>query len=227
MLSTFSLDVLIKISKHAALAPFVQHVIVGLDQYNQNGLGHNHVWSTVAQFEAWWVGSADQQTLMSSGRDRQMLAEAFRNLPNLKTVGIRDYDARGRTRDDEHWHSYGAPTVFRETGLRLRTASGEQAASGIFTLLLQALADVNKPCPNVEVIIRGSGYGLTDFGFFIPAVSNMQPVLDGLQILLLTISEVHSSMLNSQIQGMWKYSSHAGRGCQILPFAILRHCLET
>jgi hypothetical protein len=199
MLSTFSLDVLIKISKHAALAPFVRHVIIGLDLYTEVALGHNHVWPNVTQFEAWRDGWADQQALMSSGRDRQMLAEAFRNLPNLETVGIRDYDARGRTRDDEQWHSYGAPTVFRETGLHLRSAVGPEAASGIFTLLLQALADVNKPCPNVEVIIRGPVNSLNDFAFFLPAVSNMKPVLDGLQRLLLTMTQGH--LANPRIQG--------------------------
>ena len=200
MLSTTSLNALIGISKHAAFAPFVKHVIIGLDQYQATPHGRFHTWTSIAQTEAFRDGWADQFALTSSGRDREMLAEAFRNLPNLTTIGIRDYNAQGRTRDEDRWRSYGSPTVARQTGIALRGASSEYA-SRVFTLLLQALADANKPIPTIEVILRSHGTGLSDFAFFLPAQTNLKPLLNGLQQLLLTLSFTeHMSVTNSVSQ---------------------------
>ncbi|KAF2675762.1 hypothetical protein K458DRAFT_425230 [Lentithecium fluviatile CBS 122367] len=190
MLSTPSLDVLVRISKHAALAPFVKHVIVGLDQYGPSP--SYHIWQTVAQVESYRNGWADQCTLSSSGRDREMLAEAFRNLPNLDTIGIRDYCADGRVRDDNRWRSYGAPTVQQQTGVGFNTSSSDYATK-VFPMLLQALADANKHIPSIEVILRTHGTGLGDFAFFVPSAdTKLVPVLDGLQQLLLTLSSGES-----------------------------------
>lgn len=215
MLSTFSLDVLINISKHPALAPFVKHVIIGLDQYEPPV--RHHSWSDISQCEAFRNGWADQYTLTSSGRDREMLAEAFRNLPNLSTVGIRDYNAQGRTRDEDRWRSYGAPTASRQSGIPLRGASSEYATR-VYTLLFQALADANNPTRSVEIILRTPGTGLSDFAFFLPAVTTMRPVLDGLQQLLLTLNfKEHLSMDNPviayQTSSTWTTSDTTRHRC--------------
>jgi hypothetical protein len=186
MLSTPSLDVLISISKHAALAPFVRHVIIGLDHYTLPSAFHS--WTNTAQFDAYRRGWADQYTLMSTGRDREMLAEAFQNLPNLETIGIRDFSAEGRIRESDRWRSYGAPTVYQETGIHLAGTSSDYA-SRVYTMMLQALSDTMRIVPSVEVILRMPNTGLSDFAFFVPAADmKLQPVLNGLRTLLLTLN---------------------------------------
>jgi hypothetical protein len=196
MLSTFSLGVLISISKHAALAPFVKHVVIGLDGYNHPRSG-DRSWAGMEQCEAFRNAWADHHTLISSGRGLRMLVQAFQNLPNLATVGIRDYDAPGRTRDEDRWRSYGAPTLFRQTGIRNRGCSSEYATD-VYTLLVQALADSNTPVQAIQVILRAQGLGLSDFAFFAP--TDLRPIANRLQQLLLTIDfGEHMSIISPKV----------------------------
>ncbi|KAF2636247.1 hypothetical protein P280DRAFT_553044 [Massarina eburnea CBS 473.64] len=182
MLTTPSLEVLIAISKHAALSKFVKHVIIGIETYDHPTA---HIPSAAA-FWAYRHGWADQTNLFNTGRDRLMLAQAFRNLPNLTTLGIRDYDATGRVRDDNNrWRSYGAPTAERETGIRFTRPSTE-IASRAYQVLLQALADAEKTIPAIEVILR-MRTGLNDHAFFVPLDEKLNSALNGLQQLLLTL----------------------------------------
>ena len=41
----------------------------------------------------------DHMTLLNTGHDVEMLAEAFSNLVNLETIGMRDFNSRSRRRD--------------------------------------------------------------------------------------------------------------------------------
>ncbi|KAF1972636.1 hypothetical protein BU23DRAFT_554851 [Bimuria novae-zelandiae CBS 107.79] len=187
MLTTPSLQALVGISRHGALKKAMKHCIIGLESYKdtQNWLPPNADASWKLAFHR---GLADQFALMSSGRGRDLLAEAFRNLPNLETLGIRDYNAQGRARDDNRWSSYGAPTVFQETLCALRCGSGDWA-SEVFLLVTQALAEANRAIPSVETILRGVSKGLTDIAFFLPSPNDkMDLVLNGLQQLLLTLN---------------------------------------
>jgi hypothetical protein len=45
--------------------------------------------------------------LLNTGRDVELLAEAFSNMANLSTVGIRDFNSRSRRRDypNVEWRS--------------------------------------------------------------------------------------------------------------------------
>ncbi|KAF2019212.1 hypothetical protein BU24DRAFT_405915 [Aaosphaeria arxii CBS 175.79] len=191
MLTTPSLTTLIDIAKHPALSKSLQHVIIGLDhyQYTSNGF------TTFGEAEKYYQGFADQQYLIHSGQDREMLAEALCALPNLKTIGIRDYSAVGRVREGSRWNSYGAPTVFRETGLMLpphKTGADILAAlpAKMFTLIMNALADAKKPVPEIETILRAIGSGLSDAAFYLPEYQSVkfEPVLQGLKTLLLTVN---------------------------------------
>jgi hypothetical protein len=67
-------------------------------------------------------GCEDQKALLNTGIDREMLTAAFQNLENLHTVGIRDFNSNGRSRDGINWSSWGATTVLRETGVELKFA---------------------------------------------------------------------------------------------------------
>jgi hypothetical protein len=78
MLTTPSLTALVEISKHAALSKVVKHVIIGLEQYQPNFQGPINK-----------EGVADQMWLLHTGRHCVMLADAFRNLSGLQTIGIR------------------------------------------------------------------------------------------------------------------------------------------
>ncbi|KAF2788789.1 hypothetical protein K505DRAFT_328677 [Melanomma pulvis-pyrius CBS 109.77] len=193
MLTTPSLQALVDISKHAALSKFVKHVIIGLEQYDAHG--HDLLSETSpTHAETYRASWADQVKLTTNGRDRELLAHAFRNLPNLRTLGIRDYSANGRAREgDAKWHSYGAPTIFAAMGVPLTCSAPNPSfdfATKVYELLLLALADANASVPSIEVILRKRGAGLGDFGFYLPPdlVPKLEPVLDGLQTLLLTIN---------------------------------------
>jgi hypothetical protein len=90
MLTTPSLDALVKISKHAALSKVVKHVIIGLENYEQSPPISHYRDPDQTKHEKYCNGLADQLNLLGSGRACIMLAEAFRNLPHLTTLGIRD-----------------------------------------------------------------------------------------------------------------------------------------
>lgn len=195
MLSTFSLQALVDISKHPALSKVVKHVVIGLEQFHNTIIYPDPDGSKLEKYRK---GQADQFVLLATGHDREMLSEAFRNLPNLETVGIRDYSAVGRVRDqDQKWRSYGVPTILKETGIRLQcTTRGHMDDTGdprlssrAFSMVLSALADASMPQSiNIEVILRSRGTGLAGFAFMVPEHTKMQTVLPKLRTLLLTLN---------------------------------------
>jgi hypothetical protein len=105
-----------------------------------------------------------------------------------------DYSAPGRFRDGAQWHSYGAPTVARETGVVLRPNSGielNKYSSMVFSTMIQALTDANQSVPEMEVILHTHMSGLMDYAFYIPPPlkQELKPVLEGLRVLLLTLQD--------------------------------------
>ncbi|KAF1961007.1 hypothetical protein CC80DRAFT_465449 [Byssothecium circinans] len=193
MLTTPSLSALIEISKHTALSKVVKHVILGLEKYDRNYVRFADIASSKAHRNGW----VDQVRLLSSGRAGQMISEALRNLPNVTTIGLRDYAAQGRVREDNsRWRSYGAPSAERESGVRFPHTT-TAFASDAFSLLLQSLADADKIVPSIEVILRHAGVGLDDSAFYIPPGSaKLPPVLDGMKQLLLTIDMNDKALIN-------------------------------
>ncbi|KAJ9139351.1 hypothetical protein NKR23_g7914 [Pleurostoma richardsiae] len=128
MLTTFSLQTLIDISQHPVFSSELQHLIIGLDHYSTSawppaavGFDEMEADSTLAYMDA----KTEQSDLLQTGKGLSMLTEALRNLPNLQTIGIRDFNSPTRTRDGEHyfWRSYGATTVVKELGERLSMTS--------------------------------------------------------------------------------------------------------
>ena len=139
-------------------------------------------------------GHADQLALLNNGIDREMLTEIFKGLTNLETVDVRDFCAK-RERDGTYWASWGATTVYKETGVRLResycgTGSQSRFVSHVFSNLMYSLGVAGRTPPRFEVLLRQQPAGLPDGAFHLanfmyPAV---QPVLQNLKALFLTLN---------------------------------------
>lgn len=119
MVSEFSLQALVDISK-SRLSPSLVHVIIGLDQVvNEIRITPNHL--SIPEY----IKSNERafnynttETFLSTAQDIEMLAEAFSNLSNLETVGLRDFYSVSRNRDypqQDRWRSYGVGT-FEQAG---------------------------------------------------------------------------------------------------------------
>lgn len=170
-------------------------------------------------------GYADQQALINNGIDREMLTEAFKGLSNLETVDVRDFNAK-RERDGTWWNSWGATTVHKETGVRLResyrgTGSQSRYLAHIFSNLVYALGVAGRAPPRFEVLLRQQPGGLPDNSFHLanfifPAV---QPVLQNLKALFLT--------LNLNDMSSATFHTHNG-GVPVVPASgrSLRHFLS-
>ncbi|OBT39792.1 hypothetical protein VE00_09668 [Pseudogymnoascus sp. WSF 3629] len=205
MLTETSLQALIDISNHPTLSQCLRHVIIGLDNYDYSGRPLPH-FSQDAQANRYRAGLANQFTLLSTGQDRDMLACAFRNLPNLQTVGLRDYSSGGRIRDSGQWHSYGATTIFEETGVRLAGGYRQGAidtdlryASRAFSSVLYALGQSSARPAAFEVLLKKRGFGLRDYAFNIPNFlePSVVPVLASLKTLLLGVSLANESIFDT------------------------------
>ncbi|OBT62150.1 hypothetical protein VE03_08327 [Pseudogymnoascus sp. 23342-1-I1] len=197
MLSETSLQALIDISNHERLSQFLSHVIIGLDSFetgrSQSGFGQT------TDAKRYGAGLDDERNMLSRGQDREMLAQAFRNLPNLQTVGLRDYSSGGRFRDNGQWHSYGATTIFQETGVRLlngrySTDADTQFTSRAFSSILYALGQSGAKPQAFEVLLRKTALGLPYDAFKIPNFFEpwVTPLLSSLKTLLLTIDSTSS-----------------------------------
>ncbi|KAG9855345.1 hypothetical protein KCV05_g7156, partial [Aureobasidium melanogenum] len=103
MLEQLSLQALIDISNHPTLASRLSEVVISThifpsdpDIISTGKALHNNAY-------------VSHDVLMASGQAVHMLSEAFSKLSNLRTVGLRDYNASGRYRDGEFatWKSWG------------------------------------------------------------------------------------------------------------------------
>lgn len=127
--------------------------------------------------------------LLTTGRARDLLVEAFSKLPNLRSVGLRDYEGNGRTRDGEKakWRSYGWSLSDIPPYSRDRYAPPDS----ILPLLLFALSEASVRPTNFEAFLRRTR--MLDCSFdldYLP--SGVAPVLSGLRTLLLSLDEGQS-----------------------------------
>lgn len=193
MLSHDSLQTFIDISKHVGFSQKLTHVIIGTNVYTDAPLRFRDEEAAIQYIE----GFDDQKTLISTGLDREMLTEAFQTLPNLKVVGIRDFNSNTRMRDGATaaWSSWGASTAYRQTGISLNfTTHGHisETAIGftarIFQNVLFALSKAGRSPSQIEVLLRR--HHLPDSAFHIPRFlqSKIEPVLLNLNTLLLNIN---------------------------------------
>ncbi|KAK3675814.1 hypothetical protein LTR78_004455 [Recurvomyces mirabilis] len=104
MLEQVSLQALVDISKHPVLSKQLSEVIISTHKLPNQYSGFNRLSSALIE-----SGYVDQDVLITTGLARDMLVQAFSNLTNLRTVGLRDFDGLGRYRDgiDARWRTYG------------------------------------------------------------------------------------------------------------------------
>lgn len=223
MLTAESLQCLVDISLHPKLSTVLEHVIISLDKYRLDDIHlafpDNDATGTKAGRAARYrQGVYDQVALLNAGQDRELLTQAFRNLKNLKTVGVRDFNNGKRWRDGEgaEWRAYGVNTIWRETGMKLDLFSGTRQmysplvqypgagtalafSARAFSTVLGALGSSGATPENIEVLLRDRSNGLPDYAFHIPQylAPKVAPLLARLKTLLLTMDLGQLAMLDA------------------------------
>ncbi|KFY37268.1 hypothetical protein V494_04849 [Pseudogymnoascus sp. VKM F-4513 (FW-928)] len=196
MRSEISLQALIDISNHQRLSQFLSHVIIGLDSFENARIPLDFRQTQPARAKQYNARLADERTFLSTGQDREMLTQAFRNLPNLQIVGLRDYSSGGRDRDNGEWNSYGATTILDEIRFPLLGSPFMYAHDGdvrfageAFSSLLYALGQSGAKPQAFEVLLRKPNLGLPYDAFKIPHFfePSVLPLLSSLKTILLTI----------------------------------------
>ncbi|CBX99591.1 hypothetical protein IAQ61_005155 [Plenodomus lingam] len=194
MLTHPSLQALVDISKHPGFCKTLQHVIIATNVYNPDPRPFRDKKSA----DLYTQGYMAQKTLMATGIDRDMLTEAFQNLVNLHTVGIRDYHATSRLRDGQSasWASWGATTVWKDTGVHMsfanrntyRPENNSPFLTRVFPTVNYALGMAGRTPPSLEVILRKEL--LPDSTFDVPdfLLPTIEHVLRGYASLLLSVS---------------------------------------
>ncbi|KAK1826541.1 hypothetical protein QBC39DRAFT_364105 [Podospora conica] len=212
MVFSDSLQALIDISKHPALSAVLKHVIIATDTLSQQvtaniGMARPHSIPSLGDdtyiFNRAYLALADQNNLLDSGGLKDILAEAFRNLPNLEIVDIRDFNSSTRDRDGEgtRWTSYGSKTLGQLVsptfnGITLvSTYDRPRLPEQIFSATVAALAAADARAQQIHINLRASQHGkpawsLTDKAFYIPPrlEAPLEAVLGRLTTLHLALS---------------------------------------
>ncbi|KAI0022310.1 hypothetical protein F4780DRAFT_733770 [Xylariomycetidae sp. FL0641] len=144
---------------------------------------------------------------MEDNHDLALLTKALDNLPNLVTLGLRDFNSNTRYRDNTVWRPYGSNTLARETGYDFSLYSAYQSLSRyereyvlrrLFRGLLQAVAKVHRQQrvvgserqslpTRLEVILRHGPLGDSAFALPDHMGETISPVLTDLKALFLVI----------------------------------------
>lgn len=193
MIEHVSLQALVGIANHPTLSRWLSDLIIGLHAFRPDP---DYMESTSQ--EQYRAGQVSRDVLLDTGQARDMLVEAFSKLPNLRTVGLRDYDARGRSRDgeDARWRSYGwsygvnqdsAATFAHFSRPRSLTIASPEST---LPLVLYALGRAHAKPENIDVFLRKhcklmpSSFNVVD-GYM---ATSVVPVLAGLKRLMLTVA---------------------------------------
>ncbi|KAF2770555.1 hypothetical protein EJ03DRAFT_65076 [Teratosphaeria nubilosa] len=163
MIEHVSLQALVDIANHKTLTPYLKEVIIGTQHlyYDPNFLNHQGGRHREA-------GYMERSLFVATGQAHAMLVEAFSKLPNLRTVGLRDYDGAGRLRDGDsaRWKSYGWSFGDPPQTVHWDGTQRPQPPDPIFGSLLFALGKARSNIEGVEVFLRRQ-YQLTLFSFYI------------------------------------------------------------
>lgn len=205
MLTNFSLQALVDISK-SRFGEGLKHVIIHVERPSQRSLIHHSDTYIPPTLEAQVKRNrsrdelTDHLALLDSGRDVDLLAQAFANCRNLKTVEIRDFNSQSRYRDrpNVRWRSYGAPTYELQTAANLEIStnyhfpqrSDDQVnyISRLFQNILRALGKTTTRPKRFEVNLRHCG--MSDKAFRIQSYDRpaILPVLKCLEDLHLDLN---------------------------------------
>jgi hypothetical protein len=99
-------------------------------------------------------GYDETDVFTATGRAHIMLTAAFSNLPSLSTIGIRDYNAKGRWRDGDNttWRSYGWSSGEGPSNNRPRLHC--MSPEAILPLILHSLDETSTGLERIEVFLR-------------------------------------------------------------------------
>ncbi|KAK2015078.1 F-box domain-containing protein [Colletotrichum eremochloae] len=191
MITEFSLQALVDIS-NSRLSDCLDHVIIGLNCFTRQHFPPGKEACETRYREA----QADHFALVNSGHHVVMLTEAFRNLKNLKTVGIRDYNSKARGLRDGFtatWASYGATTLEKETEVNLfRVPVDEIQAytNKVFISVFTALGNAGARPKAFELFRKGQGVPSDEaFNLFTKYLEpKVTPVLQGLQTFMCVVN---------------------------------------
>ncbi|KAK0727642.1 hypothetical protein B0T26DRAFT_822195 [Lasiosphaeria miniovina] len=184
-----SLQALVDISKHPQLSSVLSHVIIATDRLRDSVPMSVRGGETGRFLEDALAG---HYALISTGLLKDMLADAFRNLPNLDKVDIRDFNSPTRTRDGSgaFWRSYGSVTIEAAMTRPMMHHTDEPCRhqdypSQIFIATLAALAAAKARPRAIETLLRWTEWGLDNTAFYIsPYIEpSLKPVLAGLSVL--------------------------------------------
>lgn len=140
------------------------------------------------------AGHIDRELLRGTGRTRDFLVEAFSKLPNLRVVGLRDYDGIGRSRDGENarWRSYGwsygysaIATAARTRHHRLPLPEDESIVPVVFLAL--ALSGCRPQ--SFEAILRRARIRPAALGSVVSISNETIPVLNSLERVMLNLDD--------------------------------------
>lgn len=125
MLTEFSLQALLDISK-SRLAPSVEYLTLSTDRplwdaFRANMFRHDQMddYERALQRNRFTEEYESHTALITTGRDYELLLEGITALPNLQTLGLRDFHSNGRYRDGHRarWRPYGSTTLFKATSI--------------------------------------------------------------------------------------------------------------
>lgn len=191
MLEHVSLEALVGIANHPTLSTFLSEVIIGLQK-----LPYDSHFRTEGSRRYREAGYMSRNLLLQTGVAHSMLVEAFSKLPNLKTIGLRDYDGAGRVRDGKHalWRSYGwsfgQPAVSLEMPFPPISRADTVTPDSTFGSLLHAIGCAKARPQSLQVILRRrSRLTPVSFDLFTSRLcSTIDSALAELKSLMLTIA---------------------------------------
>lgn len=167
VIDSFSLKTLVDISEHESLSKVIVHVIIGLDDFM--GVDPRGI-QIGEEFNQWRSAAYAQQTLLLSGVAANILSTALRNLPNLKTVDIRDFDSPTRYRDaveqqPRRWRSYGYSNHEQWRHALISIGPRASFCGYVFQAVLAALDQSSPELESLEVILKQRNFGLSEDAF--------------------------------------------------------------
>lgn len=190
MIDEFSLQTLVDISQHPALSKAITHLIIGLDELGAVDHQSSELHS-LSEFHRWRAADCAQKALLYGGGAVHLLSQSLQNLPNLKTIDLRDFNSNTRFRDATPgrevplWRSYGSSRYQnwpRASRWLLSPAPPTNFTDTVFLVVLTAVGQSPTTLQSLEVILRNRRICLQDDAFSTSGVSDTH-LADALRVL--------------------------------------------